>query len=110
LGVVSTEKLRLRCSALPLAFKCAGSVRRGPLVIDERSEAADLGTAAHEGLAEMVSQGRVQWDDVGELAKRHGVDERELRILLALGQKLWDQVSSSFPGADTEMLFETDVG
>lgn len=103
------EVLKLRCSALPLAFRCAGSARRGELSINETSEAADLGTAAHEGLATVVATGRVNWDGVGELAQRHGVDEGELRGLLAQGSKLWEQVKDSFPNASTEVAL-TYVG
>lgn len=97
------EKIRLRCSALPLAFRCAGSVRRGTLVIDERNEAADTGTAAHEGLATAVAAGRVDWEGLPELALRHGVYERELRALVAMGAQLWEQLKDSFPNASTEV-------
>jgi hypothetical protein len=97
------DRLQLRCSSLPLAFKCAGSVRRGPLVIDEWNAAADMGTAAHEGQASLVESGRVDWDGVPELARRHGVDEKELRALLALASKLWEQLRDSFPNASTEV-------
>lgn len=98
-----TEKLRLRCSQLPLAFKCAGSVRTDGLVIDETHEAGAMGTAAHEAHAHMVTHGLVDWDGVDELARRHGVDASELRSLLGLGQRLWEQVSGSFPNASAEV-------
>lgn len=94
--------LQLRCSALPLAFKCAGSVRLGEVVINDTSDAAELGTAAHEGLATMVNTGRVDWQGVPALAKGHGFNEGELRGLLAAGAKLWEPVKDSFPNAMTE--------
>lgn len=98
-----SEKLRLRCSQLPLAFKCPGSVRTDGLVIDEAHDAGAMGTAAHEAHAHMVTHGLVDWDGVDELARRHGVDASELRSLLGLGQRLWEQVSDSFPNARSEV-------
>jgi hypothetical protein len=98
-----TEKLRLRCSALPMAFLCGGSVRPGELEIDEAHESAYTGRAAHEGHAHMVETGSVDWDAVPELARRYDVNERELRALLGLGQRLWNQIRDSFPNASAEV-------
>lgn len=103
------DKLRLRCSALPLAFRCPGSVRRGDMSINETNDAADMGTAAHAGLATLVETGRVDWDSVPDLAKRHNVDADELRVLLAQGAKLWAQVSISFPEPMTELELGVDA-
>lgn len=94
--------LTLRCSGLPLAFLCPGSVRHEGLRIDETGDAAALGTAAHEGLATLVESGRVDWAGVAELAKLHGVAEGDLRYLLAQGQKLWAEVHQSYPNASAE--------
>ncbi len=99
--------LTLRCSGLPLAFLCPGSVRRDEgLRIDESGEDARLGTAAHEGLATLVATGRIDWEGVPELAQRHEVDEQALRGLLAQGLKLWTSVRESFPNASTEQPLE----
>ena len=106
-----TEQLiHLRCSALPLAFRCAGSVRRGRVLINESNDAADLGTAAHEGLAKLVATGRVDYDAVPALAKKHGVDETDLRVLLAQGYKLWEQVKASIPDPMTEVELSHTIG
>lgn len=104
-----SEKLRLRCSALPRAFLCGGSVRQGELVIDEVNDAAFMGRAAHEGHAKMVETGRVDWESVPELARSHGVEERELRVLLALGQRIWNELRESVPNASTEVAFRYRV-
>jgi hypothetical protein len=96
-----TEKLRLRCSALPLAFLCPGSVRPSKLPINDTSEAAELGTAAHAGLATLVERGWPDWDGIPELARRHGVGEKDLRILIAQGVKLWE---STLPDSDKRVL------
>ncbi len=96
----------VRCSALPLAFRCAGAVRPGVVVLNEISDAADTGTAGHEGLARMVERNAVDWESVPALARRHGVNEGELRMLLAQGWKLWQQVRDSFPNPQTEVALE----
>jgi hypothetical protein len=103
---MADQILKLRCSALPLAFKCAGSVRPSAIEINETNDAAALGTAAHEALAFLVGLGRPDWDAVPALAKRHGVNEVELRVLLAAGAKLWDLVKDSLPNAMTEVALE----
>lgn len=101
-----SEVLRLRCSSLPIAFRCGGSVRPGDLAINDTSDLAELGTAAHAGLAGLVDTGRLDWDGVPELAKGHGFNEKELRMLLSDGAKLWEAVKDSFPDARSEVAFE----
>lgn len=92
-----SEPLELRCSQLPLAFICPGSVRPEGLVISESSESSALGNATHEGLAVLVETGHVPWGDTGELARRYDVDERELQVLLALGARLWREAMALYP-------------
>lgn len=98
-----TDALQLRCSSLPLAFRCPGSVRKGTIAINDTSDAAELGTAAHEGLATLANTGRVDWDAVPKLARGHGFNEGELRGLLASSAKLWALVKDSFPHPMTEV-------
>lgn len=105
-----SELLQLRCSGLPLAFRCPGAARGGALRIDDVHESADTGTAAHAGLARLVETGRVDWDAIPELARRHGCEEEELRILIALGAKLWEEVKESFPEPVTEQLLRYTLG
>lgn len=95
--------LWLRCSGLPLALLCPGSVRPEGLRVDSSHPAAAVGTAAHEGLARLVETGRIDWGATGELAARHGVDEGELRYLLAQGQRLWAEICDGFPQAQAEV-------
>jgi hypothetical protein len=102
------EKLRLRCSALPLAFLCPGSVRPSKLSINETNTQAETGTAAHAALRRLVEVGVADWDSVPDLARRHGANENELRILIAQATKLWNQVKESFPAALTEVSLSYD--
>jgi len=105
-----TDLIQLRCSALPLAFRCPGSARPGAVPVNESHEAADVGTAGHEGLAELVRTGRIDWDAVPALAQKHEVDAAELRVMLALGVKLWQQVRESFPNASAEVEMKHEIG
>lgn len=107
---MSNDLIHLRCSALPLAFRCPGSTRRGNVPVNAVSDAADIGTAGHEGLATLVRSGRIDWDGVPELARKHQVDEQELRALLAQGQKLWAEVRESFPNASPELEMKHELG
>lgn len=105
------EKIRIRCSKLPIAFKCPGSVRMPAAVpIDETNDPAYVGTAGHEGLTGLARAGQVDWDGVPALAKKHGVDEKELRVLLALGTQVWKRVRESFPNASAEVELTYDLG
>lgn len=105
-----SDLIQLRCSAMPLAFKCPGSVRRGVVLINESNDAAELGTAAHEGLAKLVSTGKVDYDGVPGLAKKHAVNETDLRVLLAQGAKLWEEVKASIPDPMTEVELKHTLG
>lgn len=107
---MSEQLIHLRCSSLPLAFRCPGSTRRGAVPVNESHGAADTGTAGHEGHAAMVRLGAVDWDGVPALARQYEVDEQELRVLLALGQKLWAQVRESFPHASVEVPLKHQLG
>lgn len=99
----------LRASALPMAFRCPGSVRRGELAINETNDAANLGTAAHEALRSLAETGEVDWTGIPALALRSGVPGDDLRMLAALGAKLWPSVAASFPDALTEVSLEAEI-
>jgi hypothetical protein len=78
--------------------------------INETNDAADVGTAGHDGLAELVRTGKIDWESVPALAKKHDVDEPELRVMLALGAQLWASVRESFPNALAEVPMQAQVG
>jgi len=101
-----TNLVTIRCSSLPIAFKCPGAVRPAEVLINPTSDAAEMGTAAHEVLAAMVLTGSVDWDLVGEISRVNGVDRAELGMLVANGAKLWEQVKGSFPEPDVEVELE----
>jgi hypothetical protein len=95
--------LTLRASSAPIAFLCGASVQPSDLPINVLSEAADVGTAAHEALRSLAETGRLDWDAIPMIAKRHGVPEDDVRILCAQANKLWPQLADTFQGALTEV-------
>lgn len=105
-----SDVIHVRCSSLPLAFKCPASTRPGRVPVNETHKAADTGTAGHEGHATMVRTGQVDWEAVPGLAKKHEVEEAELRVLLALGAQLWEKLRDSFPNASAEVPLKKQIG
>ncbi len=103
------EVLELRASRMPIAFECPGSIRKPALQIRETGEAAELGTAAHEALRAVAEGREPEWERIPELAERYNVDPEELRMLVAMGTKLFRKVADSFPNAMTEVHLEIEV-
>jgi hypothetical protein len=106
-----SDLLTVRASALPLAFRCAGSLRPDPneVRINPSHDAANDGTAAHECFQKLVENGLVDWDAVPEVAQKHGADVEEVRMLCAMASRLWRQVKDSFYGALSELGFASEV-
>jgi hypothetical protein len=91
--------MKLRCSALPLAFLCPGSVREPTLKIDPHNEAGAVGTTVHRMLQAMV-EGR------NPMVADQSTEER---ILYYSGLKVWEQVSASFPDPVCEQPLECEL-
>jgi hypothetical protein len=96
--------IHVRSSSTPLLMRCAGCSHPEPgeLLIDQDSDAADLGTEAHRAAAIMVETGSIPWDTLPE--------DKELRMLCAMATKLWRQVEESFPNAMTEVPLRYETG
>lgn len=99
----------LRASAAPLAFLCGASIRRGEVPINQLSEAADIGTAAHEALRPLAETGRLDWEAIPAIAKRYSVPEDDVRILCAQANKLWPELAPIFKDALTEVELSTEL-
>lgn len=104
-----TALIDLRASALPMAFRCAASIRSGTLLLNETNAAADAGTAAHEALQSLASAGSLDWEGIPEIARKHGCEVDEVRMLAAMGAKLWPSVAESFPLAMTEVEIVVEI-
>lgn len=91
----------IRCSSLPLLFACAPALE-GDLRVDERNEAADLGSAAHEAMEVIVSGMR---PDLDAIAKRWSCNRDELGRLAWYGTKSWEVLAPSFPNDEEHARF-----
>lgn len=97
----------VRCSFLPTLIACSPSGEAPTVVIDEKSEAGALGTAAHDVMARQVRGGAPVM--VAEVAAEHGVDAGELGDLIDTGGKLLDTLrgpADCEEGAEDELTAE----
>ncbi|HRU09759.1 MAG TPA: PD-(D/E)XK nuclease family protein [Thermoanaerobaculia bacterium] len=103
--------MKLRCSSLPLAFRCPGSLRQDPgeLRIEIAHEAGALGSAVHAVLAEMVLNQNGEYPDVRLFALKYGVDADDLGRLVSYGSHAWRAVRDYYPNPSTEehLAYET---
>jgi hypothetical protein len=106
---MTTTQLNLRCSALPLAFRCPASIRRGAIIVNEAHEAADDGTAVHEVVRTLPTTDRIDWERIPAIAQKYGANAAEVRMLAAQAVKLWNQVKESFRGALTEVEVKREI-
>lgn len=96
----------IRCSSLPLLFSCRPALD-GDLRIDERNEAADLGSAAHEAMEAIVAGLR---PDLDAIANRWTCNRDELGRLAWYGTKAWEALAPSFPDPLSEAQVSATVG
>ena len=103
----------IRCSALPLATICPGSVRIPEVQIDTVNEDADVGTVAHFALAKLVKGAHLaklgfattpgEAIDVA-LERFPSVDAEDVRPLFWAGVRAWNEIREWFdePQAETD--------
>ena len=98
----------VRCSSLPLATTCPGSIRRddGEIQIDSVNDAADVGTTVHFGLANLV-RGIVDATAALSSAEQDfpSVDADEVRPLFWAGVRAWKEMSEWFDKPQSEADF-----
>ncbi len=96
--------MNLRCSSLPVAFQCPGSVRpaEDEILIKIANEAGPLGSAVHEVMAALVLSHNGDGPDVRAVAMKHGVDSGDLARLVAYGLHAWKALAQYYPDPSTE--------
>ncbi len=97
--------ITIRCSSLPMLFACRPALE-GDLQIDERNEASDLGSAAHEAMEAIVAGRR---PDLDAIASRWSCNRDELGRLAWKGGKFWEQLAPSYPDCETEVVVSAAV-
>jgi hypothetical protein len=110
----TTEALKIitssiRASAMPLAFRCPGSIRETTIRINTSNEAARLGSAAHKMAEALPVDGKVDLSIAGQVADEYDCDENELRFLCSRVEKAWLRIRESFPLASTEVGGEVSL-
>lgn len=95
-----SPKRVIRCSSLPMLFKCARSLEEVDIEIDSVSGPADLGTAVHKAMSSIVHGDR---PDIDMLALQFGVDKDELGRLVWYGRQAWSELKPSFPNPQDEV-------
>ena len=107
----------IRCSALPEAFLCPGSVRPAKVLIDPINPAGKEGVAAHK-VMELLTTGDVAMRDLDldEIAERYAVNAEDLARLAWRGLKCWREpdpqgvsLREAFRGARAEVRLVTHV-
>ena len=90
----------MRCSKLPLFFKCPSLASAWEHPLESSSDAAELGTVVHAFLAAMV---RGQEPELTTIARPSGVDVGEVERLVNYGKKAWKELAPHFPNAEAEI-------
>jgi hypothetical protein len=105
--------LTVRCSALPILWRCPESQLAvpGEVILNQSSEPAECGNGFHRWMASHIQGVDL---DIAQLAKEHGVDEDELRMLVAMGCKALASLKKHFEECDGPLMVETaleyDIG
>jgi hypothetical protein len=108
----TTQIRTIRCSALPAAFDCPGSLAPVDLAIDPVSPPADEGSAGHEVMRQIAETDAKSLDgiDLQAAAHRYGVDVDDLRPQAFNALWIWRQIRDSFPDARGELDLRATFG
>ncbi len=103
--------LKLRASALPLAFRCAGALQPAEVDVDPYNEAAEEGTAGHEVMRRIVDMDLNSIDDVDvtSIARQFEVDDGDLRIHAFVGVRVWKELRAMFPTPHAEVRLRLEL-
>lgn len=106
------SRLIIRCSRLPLAFHCPGSIRRDQdetLIEVVDGDAGPLGSAVHEALASLVLEEDPHVPDLRPIAVKYGVDDKEVGRLVWYGFEAWRELRPAFPDPFTELELDSET-
>jgi hypothetical protein len=103
--------MKLRCSKLPLGFKCPGSIRGNvdtETLVEMSYEGGALGSAVHEVLAAMVEHPTGEYPDPRPIALKHGVESEETSRLVTYGVHAWKAIAQYYPNpvSEQDLVYE----
>lgn len=81
----------IRASSLPRIMACPASMQVPEIVISTSSPVADMGTAVHAVMADIITQRLDSVPDLESYITRYDVDRDELRFLAWRGFNIWTQ-------------------
>jgi Protein of unknown function (DUF2800) len=99
----------IRCSSLPLAFTCPGSLRGDGPAVDMVNDASADGTAVHAGLASVVRGMDAEAAHELMLSEHPACNRGEVTPLFWAGVKMWNQISKWMPTPQVEGEMRTEV-
>jgi hypothetical protein len=94
---LSAALTAIRASSLPMAFACPASIR-GELRLDQTSDAASEGTAAHKIMEQISGRDLSSLDDIDVvgIADLHRIDAEALRMHAVNGIWMWKRIRPAF--------------
>jgi len=100
--------LRVRPSALPLAMRCPGSLVPAQVRIEGRNTEANLGSACHAAIAEII---RGNAPDYGQIASYWDTPRGEIVRLTELAAQIWSEsIAELFPDCRVEQKMQQVFG
>ena len=100
----------VRPSSLPLLLKCPASRIDPEIRIDEEKKEADLGSACHQAIAQLVAADEsIAEVNYPAIAARWGVDAEEVELLANMAHRLWEEhLRTLFPAFVLEKPLELE--
>lgn len=98
--------MNLRCSQLPTFLACNQSAVHAPgevRVEPEGDGTAELGTAVHAVMAEVVEKGLDEIPEIAPFATKYDVDVDELERLAVYGMRAWRELRQYFASPAVEV-------
>ena len=80
----------IRASSLPRIMACPASLRAPAVALDTSGDVADLGTAVHAVMADVIAGGMESIPELSFYAKRFDVDLEDLEFLAWRGLSIWN--------------------
>lgn len=101
-SIAPSDQINLRCSALPRVALCPASAVPSAVKIEIANDAADMGTAVHDWLADAIPTNSPHFDQIAP----DGIDTEEFQRLCRIAWSAWVRLKTIFFDPLTEYGFE----
>lgn len=103
------ENIKIRGSSADRFLSCASSALTTDHPYNPQSNAAGLGSAVHEVLAELVDTGKMPPEVMDRAARTWGVDVDEIERLASYGARAWEDLAEEFEGGAAEVRIDGEI-